>query len=157
MTLICNRLKELLDKQGAYYGTMRHPYDVTAQETAAHTHTPGREFAKVVVVHFDSRFAMIVLPAHHRIDWVRLRRILGSETVRLANEEEMNRLFPDCETGAEPPYGGLYGMPTYLSSSMVGDERITFNAGTHEDVVRMWFRDYLRLAQPIVVPISWPA
>lgn len=157
MALIVNRLREFLDKNGAYYGTMHHPYDATAQETAAHTHTPGREFAKVVVVHFDSRFAMVVLPAHHRIDWGRLKRVLGSEKARLATEDEMRVLFPDCDVGAEPPFGALYGMPTYLSAAMVGDERITFNAGTHEEIVRMWFQEYRRLAQPIVVDVSWPA
>jgi Ala-tRNA(Pro) deacylase len=84
----------------------------------------------------------------------RLARSLGAEKIRLASEFEMKDLCPDCEVGAAPPFGRLYGLSTYVSPVLARDERITFNAGTHRDAVRMAWSDYERLAQPRVVSLS---
>jgi len=157
MTTICSRLRDYLDQMGVPYTPLHHEVDFTSQETAAHTCTRGREFAKTVVIWVDGRAAVAVLPAHHRIDFSSLRQQLEAEEVRLASEEEMGRLFPDCELGAEPALANLYELPVYLSSAMFEDEAITFNAGTHEEALRMKFRDFLRLSGARVLEFSVPA
>lgn len=154
MTMVCTRLRALLEDQGVPHETVHHRFDYTAQEAAADTHTRGREFAKVVMLQVDGAPAMIVLPAHHRVDFARLHDELGAKQVRMCNEDEMRQLFPDCEVGAEPPFGNLYGVPVYLSDAMKDDLFITFNAGTHEDVIRMRLEDYVRLAKPRIFACS---
>jgi len=145
------RLTSFLDENGVDYETLHYPLDYTAQEKAADTHTPGIEFAKTVLVQVDDDYAMAVLPAHHRVDLEKLRSMLGAGRVRLAPENETAGLFPDCDVGAEPPFGNLYDLPVYLSSAMVDDEAITFSAGTHEHVMRMRFADFEMLVQPEVL------
>jgi Ala-tRNA(Pro) deacylase len=144
------RLTELLESRGVPYRSLPHTADATSQLTAAHTHTPGREFAKTVVVWVDGVFAMAVLPAPQRVDLEKLRKWLNAFEVRLATEEEMARLFPDCEIGAEPPFGNLYQMPVYVSP-LLSRDRITFHGGNHEEAVQIRYDDFAALTRPSVI------
>jgi Ala-tRNA(Pro) deacylase len=154
MTIICGRLRSYLEKEGVEFEALHHAPDFTAQETAAHTGTRGRDFAKVVVVKIDGLPAMIVLPAHHRVDFAKLASELGAKDVELCDEEELRGIFEDCDVGAEPPFGNLYGLPVFLSRAMTDDVLITFNGGSHVDVIRMPFMDYVNLVRPRVIDCS---
>lgn len=154
MSELPKRLHDFLEKRGVKYEVIHHRRDFTAQQTAADTHTPGREFAKAVFLCLDGKYAMAVLPAHRKVDLEALRTILGANEVRLATEDEIERLCPDCEVGAAPPFGNLYEIPVYMSEELTRDEQITFNAGTHEDAIRMSFRDYRELTQPHVIDLG---
>ena len=154
MAPIHQRLQALLDESGVDYEIIHHREDFRARTTAADTHTPPEEFAKTVVVWVDGGYALVVLPASHFVAESRLARSVGAEKLRLATEFEMQDLLPDCEVGAAPPFGRLFDLPTYASPVLARDERITFNAGTHRDAVRMAWADYERLAEPEVVPLS---
>lgn len=154
MSSIASRLHELLDRHGVEYEIIHHREDFRARDTAEDTHTPPEAFAKTVVVHVDDRFALTVLPANHHVDPGGLARSIGARHVRLASEPEMQELLPDCDVGATPPFGELCGLSLYASPHLAGAERITFNAGTHEDAVRMRWADYERLAKPQIVDLS---
>jgi len=154
MTIICGRLRSYLEKEGVEFETLHHAADFTAQETAAHTGTRGLDFAKVVVVKIDELPAMIVLPAHHRVDFAKLASELGAKDVELCGEGELRQIFEDCDVGAEPPFGNLYGLPVFLSRAMADDVQITFNGGSHVDVIRMPFMAYVNLVRPRVLDCS---
>ena len=104
-----SRLKELLDKERINYATINHQVAYTAQETVSAAHLPGRQVAKTVMVNADGRLVMIVLPASYKIDLEALRKELNVKTCSLAREEDFITSFPDCELGALPPFGNLYG------------------------------------------------
>jgi Ala-tRNA(Pro) deacylase len=144
-------LQKYLDSNDVPYELIPHPRDYCAQETAADTHTPGRFFAKCVLVWIDNYYAMVVVPADHIIDSTLLRDAVQARNTGLVREEEMNRLFPDCEIGAEPPFGHLYDLPVFVDSRLAVQPTITFNAGTHEMAVRMSFDDFERLTAPTIV------
>lgn len=150
MNRLSPRLASLLDDGRVPYRSLAHAPDATSQATAQHTHTPGREFAKTVVVWVDGRFGMAVLPAHRRVDLEKLRKWLNAREARLATEPEMARLFPDCEVGAEPPFGNLYQLPVYVSP-LLSHERITFHGGSHDEAVQMNYSDFALLAKPAVI------
>jgi Ala-tRNA(Pro) deacylase len=143
-------LQSYLDEMGVPYRVSRHPSAYTAQDLAAAEHVPGRRVIKPVVVRADGEFVMCALPASHRIDLDELRQQLQAEDVQLADEAAMTEIFPDCELGAAPPIGKLYGLPTLMDESVLADERVTFQAGTHCDAVTMTLADYRRVAQPEV-------
>lgn len=151
---ILPRLQKLLDESGVEYQILHHPEDFRARATAADTHTPPAEFAKTVFLWIDGAYALAVLPADHYVAPSRLARSIGAESVRLATEFEMNDLCPDCETGAAPPFGMLFGLATHASPALTHDETITFNGGTHRDAVRISWADYLRVAAPSISPLS---
>jgi Ala-tRNA(Pro) deacylase len=131
-----------------------HPARFTAQEVAAAEHITGEEVAKVVIVKADDGFAMCVLPASHRLAMDRLKAALGAKKVRLATEDEIGGLFPDCEVGAMPPFGAEYGLTTCVEERLGEDVEILIPAGTHQDSVLMRWSDYERIAAPSVASIS---
>lgn len=146
-----NRLKKYLDQQNVAYQHHVHRSAYTAQAVAAEEHVSGKMVAKTLVVKVDDRFAMAVLPAPMKLDLAALKDALGAKHARLASEPEFQSLFSDCELGAMPPFGNLYGMPVYVEESLAGDPEIVFNAGTHEDTVQMRYEDFARLVQPQVL------
>jgi Ala-tRNA(Pro) deacylase len=141
------KLIEFLNQSKVRYEVLHHPEAFTAQELAAIEHVKGKNHAKVVIVKAGEQKLMVVLPADRRVDLEKLDKVLGKRTM-LATEAEFKALFPDCAVGAMPPFGKLYGLPTYVDRSLTTDERIVFAAGTHTDAVRMNYGDYARLAQP---------
>jgi Ala-tRNA(Pro) deacylase len=145
---ILPKLQEFLDRNGVRYTHTVHPLAYTAREVAHAEHLPPQEVAKVVVVVADGEYRMAVLPASRLIDFPEVRAVLDSPGARLATEEELGRVFPDCEVGAMPPFGNLYGMPVFVDSRLAGHAEIAFNAGTHTDAVRMPYKEFERLAQP---------
>lgn len=149
-----NRLRKFLDESKVEYTHTVHPLAYTAREVASVEHLPQREVAKTVIVWGDNGYHMVVLPANEVVDFQELRTALGLSHARLATEQEVGQLFGDCDLGAMPPFGNLYGMPVYVDRTLAGDERIAFNAGTHRDVVHMRFEDYKRLVSPTIVPIA---
>ena len=148
------KLKEFLDKNHVKYVTIIHSTAYTAQEIAAQAHVRGRELAKTVIVKIDGKMAMAVLPASQRVDFNLLKTASGAAAVELAGESEFKSLFPDCDAGAMPPFGNLYGVPVFVDTALAEDEEIAFNAGTHSELVRLPYRDFERLVQTTVARFS---
>jgi len=145
---ILAKLKAFLDANKTPYEALTHRPAYTAQEVAAAQHVPGRELAKVVVAKAGGRFLMVVLPAPRKVDLGKLAQALPEKAASLATEEEFARLFPECDPGAMPPFGNLFGLPVYVDRSLERDERIVFQAGSHTETVRMKYADFARLVQP---------
>jgi Ala-tRNA(Pro) deacylase len=148
------KLKEFLDKEKIKYVSITHSPAYTAQEVAASAHVPGKTLAKTVIIKIDDKMAMAVLPANRKVVVQDLREITGAERVQFATEVEFKNLFPDCETGAMPPFGNLYGMDVYVAPSLAEDEEIAFNAGTHTELMKMSYKDFERLVKPRVLSFT---
>lgn len=151
---VLKRLKDYLDDNGVKYKTITHSPAFTAQEIAASVHVPGKELAKTVIVRTGGGSAMVVLPASRKINFEALKSAMSAKDVVLADEDELESMFPDCELGAMPPFGNLYDMPVYVANALAEDDEIVFNAGTHTDVIRMKYKDMERLVKPVVADFS---
>lgn len=150
-----SKLREFLDSHHVKYLVISHSLAYTAQGVAALAHVSGKKLAKTVIVKLDGVLAMTVIPASDHVDLDRLRTFCGSRIVELATEQEFKDAFPDCETGAMPPFGNLYDMPVYADVSLGENEEITFSAGTHRELVRMNWADMLRLVNPTVCRLTY--
>ena len=151
------KLREFLDGKGVKYISIIHSKAYTAQEIAASAHIPGKELAKTVMIKIDGRIAMAVLPASYKVDFDLLTRALNAERVRLAYEQEFKDKCPDCEVGAMPPFGNLYDMEVYVAESLTEDAEIAFNAGTHTELMKMKYKDFENLVNPMVLKFSTKA
>jgi len=149
------RVIEFLDKEAVHYELSEHPPTFTAQEMAAVEHEPGRFVAKPVIVKAGDEHLMCVLPACCKIDLGRLKDQLGADSVELADEAEIGRMFDDCELGAEPPFGNLYNMQTVMDRALEEDDHIKFQAGSHAKSLSMKMDDYRRLVEPKVLEFSY--
>jgi Ala-tRNA(Pro) deacylase len=146
---------EYLKKSGVKYESREHKPTFSAQQMAAVEHEPGRFVVKPVVVRADGKYVMCVLAACYKVDLGALKKQLGAKSVELAEEEEVGRLFGDCEIGAEPPFGNLYDIPTIMDKALEADEHIMFQAGSHENAVRIKMDDYRKLVKPKVLEFSY--
>jgi len=148
-------LREFLDSRQVKYSTIEHSPAYTAQEIAAISHIPGKELAKSVIVKMDGKMIMAVLPASRRINFSRLKEVVGATTAELATEREFEERFPDCQLGAMPPFGNLYDMVVLVDKSLADDEEIAFNACNHRELIRLSFEDFTRLVEPQILDFAW--
>lgn len=145
-----DRLKRYLDQERTPYETVPHREAFSARQVAAESQAPERQLAKVLALEEEGDgHLMVALPAACRLDLTALRHAAGRHRLSLVPEGEMGRLFPDCELGAMPPFGQLYGMPVYVDACLSQAGTIIFRAGNHHEVVRMAYSDYARLARPV--------
>jgi Ala-tRNA(Pro) deacylase len=142
---------KFLKKSKVKYEVTKHKPAFSAQEMAAVEHEPGQYVAKPVIVKADGKYVMCVLSACYKIDMRALKKQLGAKKVSLAEEKDMEKLFDDCDLGAEPPFGNLYDLPTIIDKALEKDDHITFQAGSHEKAVRMSMADYMKLVEPQVL------
>lgn len=148
------RLANWLSASGVKYDVTFHRTAYTAQDVAASENISGYEVAKVVMAVVDGKLAMLVLPAPHRVDLSTLTKALGAREARLAAEHEFANMFPDCEVGAMPPFGNLYGVPVYVDPILITHPRIVFNAGSHRETMAIAYADFQRLVQPKVIEFT---
>lgn len=145
------KLKEFLNSQKVKYVSISHSPAFTAMEVAASAHVAGKELAKTVIVKVDGKMAMVVIPATSRVDFDILKRQIGAQHVELAAEREFRDKFPECELGAMPPFGNLYGMQLFVSESLAQEEELAFSAGSHNELIRLKYEDFERLTKPTMV------
>ena len=148
------RLKQFLDSKHVKYVSINHSMAFTALEIAKSAHLPSKEMAKSIILHIDNQTAMAVLPAAYKINLEILRDAFETDNIKLATEQEFARLFPDCEIGAMPPFGNLYGMEVYVAESITEHAYIAFSAGSHSEVIRMAYKDYEKLVAPSFIILA---
>jgi Ala-tRNA(Pro) deacylase len=151
---ISSKVKNYLEKEKVPYEIAEHPLAYTASTIAGAQHVPGKQMVKSVIVKDKGGFLMCVLPAIHLIDFKKLSKACGVDKVVLADEDELAKIFPDYEIGAEPPFGHLYGLRVFADNILQNHEEIVFNAGTHTDVIKMKFSDFVRLVKPTIADIG---
>ncbi|MCG8604444.1 YbaK/EbsC family protein [bacterium] len=149
-----NTIRSFLNVHKIPYHAIHHERDFTAQETAHDTHTPGKDFAKTVVLYVDNNYCLAVLPAVDKLDLDKVKSELNVNDVGLATEDEISSICGNCEVGAMSPFGNLYNLPVYVSHHLAKDHMITFDAGTHEDAIRLQYEDYEELVKPVVLDIT---
>ncbi len=151
---IAKKLRSFLDENDVHYIVLSHEQRYTAPEVAQALHVPGHMLAKVVVVRADGQEIVVAIDANSQVDLVALRHTVGAHSVTLATEEEIRRRFPDCEVGAMPPFGNLYGVPVIVDSRLATDEQIVFEAGNHHEAILLDYADFYRLVHPLVARIG---
>lgn len=150
------RLKELLDASNVPYELHRHSRANTATAVAAADRVPCSEMAKVVLLRGGDHYLMVVVPASRRLDLARARDTTEEPDLELASEWEVSRVFPDCETGAMPPFGDLFGIPVWVDDTLGRESETVFNAGNHCETVHIAYADFVRLARPSFGALTRP-
>ena len=144
------KLEAYLRANGVPFEVQHHPIAYTAHEVAASEHVSASRMAKVVMVVADGTLAMLVVSSSHKVDEAATTATLDVRNVRLACEGEFQQAFPDCDLGAMPPFGNLYGIPVYVDRELADEEMIVFNAGTHTETIGLKYADFERLVKPVL-------
>ncbi len=149
-------LQRYLNNNGIHYGMIEHEPVFSAHDVALAAHVPDKECAKSIVLVIDKRYWMAVLRADERISTRLIRLLFAAHDVRMAHEEDLSLLFPDCELGAMPPFGNLYGLPILLDAALLDDDEIVFNACTTTRSIRVKMKDYRELVNPLIGRFAQP-
>ena len=141
------RLEVLLKERGVEFGVFRHQPVFTSEEAAAVRGVALSTGAKALICKVDVGFVMLVIPADRKLDSKRVRQALGIHALRFATPEELKELT-GLPPGAVPPFGSLFGLPTYCDARLAENERINFNAGVNSISVSLSYEDYLKVENP---------
>lgn len=144
---IARRLGDYLQRHGARYDVVTHPRSQSSIDTADKAHVPGERLVKSVVLEDDDGMMLAVLPSTLSVHLGHLSSTL-QRRLRLADEDELQSLFPDCRAGAVPPIGPAYGLRAVLDDTIEAQEDVYFEAGDHESLVHMTTREFLKLLEP---------
>jgi Ala-tRNA(Pro) deacylase len=149
-------VQQMLSQRHSAYEVLEHPATYSALRMAHALHVPGDEVAKVVILKADGRYVMMVVPATRRVDLQKAQQTLRAVSLELAEEDEFDRLFPDCERGALPPFGSQYGMETWVDRSLAADDQIVFDGNTHRQAIRMPYRAFADVEHPQIADVCGP-
>ena len=144
---VFEKLKAFLDSNDVPYTLMEHEAVYTSEQAAQARGTPLQQGAKALVFEADKRPILLVVTADRRIDSRAFKRAFGVKDLRLATAERVAELT-SLTIGAVPPFGGLMGLATYVDESLLKNEDIVFNAGSHTRSILMKCQDFRRLEQP---------
>jgi Ala-tRNA(Pro) deacylase len=147
-------ITKFLEQNHARYSVIPHRPAYTAQEEAAATHVPGGAWAKSVVCMANDELFLAVVPAPCTVDFDRLKRTIEADSVRLALESEFVPAYRECEPGAMPPFGPLFGQRVVVDSTLARDPEIVFSGGSHGDAIRMPYREFERLSRPTIAKFA---
>lgn len=142
-------IRDYLMSRRVHFVRLLHQPAASATRRAQCLHVPGRHVAKAVLVRSGQDYVLAVLPATHRIDLDRLGQCLHAADLRIAGEEEIERVFVDCERGAIPPFGRAYGLKTIVDASLAGASEIIIEGNLRHEGMRLRYRDYEEIEHPI--------
>lgn len=149
---------DFLRTRGIWHEVLLYCPASSAAKRAANAHVPGQRVAKAVLLKAGESFILAVVPSTVGIDLVRLSAILGMpiSLIRLATPSELLATFPDCEPGAVPPFGRLYGLQTFVDFRLSKCPEIVFGANTRHEGLRMRYDDFRTLEEPVLASFSQP-
>ncbi len=145
---------QFLNEQAVDYESLPHRTTFTASHLADALHEPGDYVAKTVVLKADGEYLLAVLPSSYNLELTLARSEIGCDSLKIAHEDELPSLFPDCEVGAIPPFGSLYGLQTWVDSRLAEDDHIVFDGQSHNEALRMSYASYEALESPLVGDLS---
>jgi Ala-tRNA(Pro) deacylase len=150
-------LLRVLADSGIGYELIRHPHTETAQAEARAVGVVPDEVAKTVILRTSDGYARVVIPASERIALNKVRMLLGVDReTRLATEAELAAAYPEFELGAVPPVGGPEGDAVVVDRRLAGRETLVFEAGSHDESVRVDSEELIRLARARIGDVCVP-
>jgi Ala-tRNA(Pro) deacylase len=152
-TTVFERLQEKLHQAGVAFQVEHHAPVYTSEQAAAVRGSALSSGAKALVIKAGDAFCLLVLPADRKLDSKKTRANLAVKAIRFATREEVEQLT-GLQPGSIPPYGSLFGLPTYCDPALADNPSINFNAGDHSISIAMTYADYLTVEQPRLLPLT---
>ena len=155
---IHERLRALLDSQGAVYRVLEH-------EPEGHTEVISRmrgnriqQAIKSIVVQVrlnkkENIYCLANVPGDCRVDLDGIKAHFNASSIGIAGREKAEQLT-GCVIGSIPPFSFNDGLILLADPLIRENEEVVFNAGRLDLSIFMKMDDYFRVAQPQVVSIA---
>jgi len=148
-----DRIKQLLDSHKIAYKYFEHEPTPTSEIASKVRGVPLDQGAKAMVLRSEGKFFMVVLQAHRKIDFSKMKNILSTKSVSFATHEEVQQVT-GCLPGGVPPFGNLFNIPVYADKGITEIDTINFNAGLQTVSIQMNVKDWLKAVQPEIFDIA---
>lgn len=135
-----------LEKNKIKYDIIAHKTVYTAFDLANTTKSKLSDIAKTLVVKADSRYVLVVVPAHYRLDLAKVKKALNAKKVQIANELVMKKTFK-VKPGAITPFGTLHKTEVVIDNALKKTEKMMIGAGSFVESLRMKVKDLADLEQ----------
>jgi len=155
MAAVLDEIVSRLEKHGVDFQVLTHEAVRTSEEAARVRGTPLSSGAKALILKGEGRVFMLVIPADRKLSRKKVRSALGCKSFRFLNKDELSAVT-GLEPGAVPPFGSLFGIPTYCDEALGENQRINFNAGLRTASIQMGFEDYVKVESPVMGDYSDP-
>jgi Ala-tRNA(Pro) deacylase len=127
---------EHLNHKGVYYELLAHPHSLSSLETARAAKVPPGQVAKGVLTHDGDNYLLCVIPSNHRLSLPWLNHSRGGN-FSLVSEHRLGEFFDDCEVGAIPALGQVYGLHVLWDSALADHEDLYIEGGDHENLIHV--------------------
>jgi len=147
-------VRELLNRYNISYEVMEHAPVYTSEEAAKVRGVDLKTGVKALVFKTEEgSFMMGLVAAHRKMDFKKLATVVGTRKLHLASPQEVLNIT-GCEIGSVHPFGNLFGLPTYMDSSVLENDMVNFNAGMHTVSIQMRAKDLIKAVRPVVKEFS---
>ncbi|GLZ85424.1 YbaK/EbsC family protein [Pseudomonas sp. BN414] len=144
MTMI-TQLQSSLMQHKTRFDVLNHTASMTTREAARRAGVPPQQMAKPVILDdFQGHWMMAVVPASRHVDLEKVHKLTHRHW-RLVRERDFGKRFANCETGAIPAVGNLFGLDTLIDQSLAEQPDIYFESGRHDELVHMSGKQYMAL------------
>jgi Ala-tRNA(Pro) deacylase len=138
---VFQQIQGILASHDAAFEVLRHEPVFTSQEAADVRGVSLSSGAKALICKADQDMIMFVMPANLRLASKAIRRAESFKSLRFANREEIQQLT-GLQPGSIPPFGSLFGLPTWCDRRLADEPTINFNAGDHSISIQIAFPVY---------------
>lgn len=151
---VFQEIKKLLEKNQVKYQTFEHKPVFTSEEAAEVRGTDIKQGAKALIMLADKKPIMLVVSAAYKVDIKKFKKLFKIKDLRMATAGEVEQLTQGVKIGAVPPFGNIFGMPTYVDKTLAENKTIAFNAGLHSRSIEMAYKDFIEVIKPRVSSFS---
>jgi len=146
---VFEKIIKLLDRRKISYQVFEHEPVFTSQQAAQIRGTKPEQGAKALIFLGDSRPLMVVLPGSRKVETKIFKQLFAIRNLCLATAEQVEKITNGVRIGAVPPFGNLFEIPVFVDRSLGVSRQIAFNAGLHTKSIKMKYKDFVRLVNPI--------
>lgn len=150
---IAKPLEKYLKETKVKYSVIPHKTVFTVYDLAQTLKLKMDQVVKSLLVKVDQKYMLVVMPAHYRLDFAKLKRLLKAKKVDIAKEKDMQTKFK-VKPGAMTPFGPLHKVEVVADTSLGKLKEALFSAGSFTDSVRLKTKDYLKAVEPMLGDIG---
>ncbi len=144
---IAKKLLRHLDKNKIKYEILKHKTVYTAYDLAQTTKRKLQEIAKTILVKADKKYYLVTIPAHYKLDFGKLKKMLKAKKVDIAKEKDMKTKY-NVKPGAMTPFGTIHKAETLIDKTLLKAKEMIFSAGSFTESLRMKVKDYIKVEDP---------
>jgi Ala-tRNA(Pro) deacylase len=144
---ISKKLLGHLDKNKIKYEILKHKTVFTAYDLAQTTKRKMQEIAKTLLVKADKKYYLVTIPAHYKLDFGKVKKMLKAKKVDIAKEKDMKTKY-NVKPGAMTPFGTIHKAEVLIDKTLLKAKEMIFSAGSFTESLRMKVKDYIKAENP---------